>query len=191
MSLNEWIWIDTAISISFLYFYAFGVIHSLTKTFSLRLERDPFYDIFAQSEYFHEFLSHVGMYSLSLIAVAFVGLLSIPFPLSIPVDKKLMWGLVVIALCMGLLAYFGLFGLTDKGVNYDIYKRLVKLTYGLCFVILAAASFFFSVSFSESYTVFWTVFFFFFSLTISTFFMNSSRRIYRFFDYLHLTHGID
>lgn len=191
ISVGQWIAADTAITVVFMYFYAFGIIHSLTKTFSLQMSRDPLFDVFEHSEYFHEFITHIGMYFFVFIAAMILAIINLLFPLFLSISKPVFYGLLLSSIVLGIFAYFGLFGLTDKGIKYGLYRRIIKLTYGACFAVLILISFFFDPPFRSSLTVYWGMVAFFGALIASTFFINPTRRIWKIFEHLHLTSGMD
>lgn len=190
LGLGNWITIDTVFTIFFLYFYAFGIIHALTKTFSLNLNRDPLYDIFQDSKYFHEFLSHVGMYVALVVVVTILSLLNGVFPFEVENKKISMDILAGVAWGMGILTYIGAFLLTDKGFQYSKYKRIMKLTFGFCFVVLALFYFGFRPRFSLSYSAFWFVLISLTSTIVSMFLFSPGRRFGKLLEKLPL-HGID
>ncbi|MCA9370211.1 hypothetical protein KC686_03570, partial [Candidatus Woesebacteria bacterium] len=62
LSSNDVFILDTVFSTFLLFIYAFVVMHSLTKTFNVRMKDDPLYNIFHHSEYFHLWLTHLAMF---------------------------------------------------------------------------------------------------------------------------------
>lgn len=190
LTLGEWVSIDTGFTLIFMYFYAFGIIHALTKTFSLNLNRDPLYDMFEDSKYFHEFLSHVGMYAVLIAVTTILGMLNGFFPFLVENKKITMDILVGISWFMGFVTYVGLFLSTDKGVLYPRYKRIMKLTFGGSFLLLTGEYFFLRPSFSLSYSAFWFSIIALTSAITSMFVFSPGRRFGRLLKRLPIN-GID
>lgn len=190
LSFRDWINIDTGFTIFFMYFYAFGIIHALTKTFSLNTHRDPLYDIFEDSQYFHEFLSHVGMYVAAILLFTVIALLNCVFPIVVEENKTSLYLVLLLGWIMGFIAYIGAFYTTDKGVDYHRYRRIMKLTFGLSFVSLAIGYFFVHPRFSMHYAAFWFVLLGTASTIVSMLVFSPTRRFGRLLGKLPIK-GID
>ncbi len=190
LSLREWINIDTAFTVFFMYFYAFGIIHALTKTFSLNLHRDPLYDIFEDSKYFHEFISHVGMYVAAVILFAVLGILNCFFPIQVEQNRSTLYLILALGWIMGFFAYLGAFYTTDKGVDYHRYRRIMKLAFGLSFLTLSISYFVIHPLFSLKYSAFWFVLLGSASTIVSMFLFSPTRRFGRLLGKLKIQ-GID
>lgn len=190
LTLGQWVTIDTGFTIVFMYFYAFGIIHALTKTFSLNLNRDPFYDMFDDSKYFHEFFSHVGMYVAVIVVVTILSLLNGIFPFSFENKKIVMDSLVGVAWFTGFLTYLGAFFFTDKGFQYSKYKRIMKLTFGLCFLVEVIFYYFFRTQFTLAHGGYWFVFIMLTSTIVSMFIFSPGRRFGKLLQRLPIN-GID
>ena len=132
ISQNElFIW-DTAYSVFFLFLAAFVVIHSLTKSFELKRKKDPLYDLFEHSEYYHLWFSHtslfVGIMILATIISGFNLWLSLPVLITKPVFYSILFTTPILA-----LAVFKVFKISDFG---DFrFLKLMKLFVGLFFLI--------------------------------------------------------
>lgn len=180
ISIGQWIVIDTIFSLIFMFFYGFGIIHSLTKTFALEIERDPLFDLFAQSEYFHEFLSHAGMYSGIVLVLAVLGSVNAIFPFLINENKPILYLFVVLGVLAGLLMYIGFFIMTN--IDSNKYKRLMRLLVGLAFTLQMVTFYVLNPDFSIQYIFYWTCLFMFASCVLSFFFINPSKRFGVFFE---------
>lgn len=190
-SPGRWMVIDTIFTIFFLYFYAFGIIHSLTKTLSLQLNRDPLFDLFEQFKYFHEFLSHVGMYCGTFFVISVLSLANTLFPFAVTLHRNTFWGLVAFGWTTGIFLYIGLFFLTDKGVQYARYKKLIRLTYGASFVLHIIAYLILTPAFNLHYAAYWLTFCLLTSLVMCTFFLHPTDRVLRYLTLIRMNKGID
>ncbi len=175
-SIGQWITIDTIFTIFFLYFYAFGIIHSLTKSFNLKVNRDPFFDVFEQSEYFHQFITHVGMYVAGFILFVIFGVINSFFPFDIVIQKNPFYTILGSAIAAGMLCYIGAFISTDKGMGYQKYKRIMKLTFGMSFAILAITYFVQKPAFNLQFAMYWFAITLFTTLIASMFIFNPTRK---------------
>lgn len=146
--------IDTAFSVYFMYLFAFIVIHSLTKSFQLKSARDPLYDIFHHSEYFHLWLTHLVVFAGSMILVGFFAVINVFFPLEFNVAKPLFYSIAGSGFVAGILFFVALW-LADPKQEGANFLRLMKLLAALIFIILVAVYFTFSPSFSSMYLFFW------------------------------------
>lgn len=191
MSVGQWMTVDAVFTVLFLYFYAFGIIHSLTKTFSLQMERDPLFDLFHQSEYFHEFLSHVGMYVGLLFLLTILGVINVFLPLEIVAAKTTFYFILLIALLGGMLAYIGAFYTTDKGIGYSKYSKLLKLSIAGSFLLHVLLYFRYDPRFNISFAVFWFGFGIVTALVLTPLFINPTRRLWKILEILQLDKGID
>ncbi|HSW89905.1 MAG TPA: hypothetical protein VLH19_03455 [Patescibacteria group bacterium] len=175
VSQTEWLVIDTGMSVLFMYFYAFGIIHSLTKTFSLNLERDPLFDLVEHSEYFHEFLSHVGMYGFVLGAFNVLSIINVFVPLPLQFTKPIFYSILLVGICMGLLGYYVMFSVTQ--IKDRRYQRYMRVGVGLGFIVHAAIYFLGDVHFASQFVVYWYDFFVFSTMIAAFFFIAPFRRI--------------
>lgn len=190
LTLGQLITIDTVFTVLFLYMYAFGIIHALTKTFSLNLNRDPFYDMFDDSKYFHEFLSHVGMYAGVVMVMTVLSLINGLFPFQVVNNKLYMDVLVGLGWFAGFLTYIGMFFSTDKGFQYSKYKRIMKLLFGSCFTLEVLFYFAFRPKFALQYGWFWFILLTLTSTIVSMFIFSPGRRFGKLLQRLPIN-GID
>lgn len=180
LTIPQWIAINSVFSVTFMFFYAFGIIHSLTKTFALEMERDPLFDLFAHSEYFHEVASHIGIYVIAGVVFSLLALLNVFFSLPIELGKQLFFAVLLVAAASGFFIYIGLFTLTD--IESAMYRRVMKLTTGSIFTFLALLYIFFRPPFSSPHLFYWFTFVCMAMTVLSILFMNPSRRMVRFFE---------
>jgi len=146
--------IDTFLSVLFLYVYGFVVIHALTKSFSLRRSRDPLYDIFAHSEFFHLWLTHLIVFVGTIMLIAIIATFNLLFPLVIEVPR---WGFYLLS-TSGLVTgvfFFLVVWLSDPKQDGANFMRLMKLLFGIYFLIHLVQYFLFLPSFSAEYSVYW------------------------------------
>src|SRR5690606_31295402 len=124
--------IDTAISLLFFFLSSFVVIHSLTKSFNLKREQDPLYDLHELSEYFHLTLSHFVMFGGGLAVLLFVSLLNVIIPLPIEPNRTFLYSILLMGSLVGFCIYITV-------VNYRVatrkFRRIMKFFYGLGFSI--------------------------------------------------------
>lgn len=161
LTSGELFFFDTTLSVFVLYLYAFVVIHSLTKTFELNLKRDPLYDLFAHSEYYHIWLSHVVVYIGGMVLATVISLTNAFIPWEIPISKTALY----LATSGGLITGGAVFvGFWFTRLNNGNLMRLIKLVMGFCLLIHLTAYFIFDIAFSGKYIMYW----FFFAAFLST-----------------------
>lgn len=127
--------IDTFVTAIMLVIYAFTVIHSLTKTFEIKKKKDPLFDLFEHSEYFHLWLSHIVTYSGALILFLFLGIINIFFPMVFFVKSINLYAFVVVGIIFSMLFTFAVDIYKVEGK--DKFARVIKLqTYLYTFFLL-------------------------------------------------------
>ena len=178
---------DTLYSILFLFMYAFAVIHSLTKTFKLKLEKDPLYDLLEHSEYYHLWVTHtivfVGGMIISLLLATLNAWIDLPWLIT-PLQ-------FYIILLMGLIMA-GLIFIAFLFSNFDWrFVKLMKLISGIFLVLYIIIYAIFEPSFSGKKAMFWCQFVIFFGLSVVSLLHESEpvslpvhRRIKRKFSWL-------
>lgn len=161
IDLEDKFLIDTIITITSFFIYAFVVIHSLTKTFAIRKSKDPLFDIFARSEYLHLWLSHVVIYSSGLLVVLFVGGLNIFFPITLILQKSTLHLGITIGIILSLVFYYAIWSYrTAEPKNFD---RVMKLQIYIYTFLLLAVYTILRPEFSPQFTLFWSSAIFFVS----------------------------
>lgn len=182
LSFGEWNILDTLFSLIFMYFYAFGIIHSLTKTFSLEMERDPLIDLFSHSEYFHELFSHIGMFAVGLFLFGILGSVNLLFPILITMTKPAFIVINVLGFIAGIVSYWTMFHLTVfEGPVNRTYRRLLRLIVALCFSIMVIFYFVWDPNFRETYILFWFTINIFIGMMACFFLVGPVQRMVNFF----------
>ncbi len=177
--------IDSAFSVIFLYISAFVAIHSLTKTFEIKVRRDPLYDIIEHAEKFHLWISHTFMYYLIMMLFVLLALTNILFPIDVEMDKKMFFVLLGLGWFAGLLGYASVM---LSNFTKNAFMRLMKIGFGLGFTILVIAYFLFNPRFSPEYLVYWFVTNIFLTLVASSFLIERSESMTRFLNRFHHKH---
>lgn len=182
LTFGQWNVLDTFFSLIFMYFYAFGIIHSLTKTFSLEMERDPLIDLFSRSEYFHELFSHIGMYAMGLVTVSILGSINLFFPVFILMERNIFLLINAFGILVGLIAYIAMFQNTVfEGSTNRTYRRALRLVIALCFSMMAIFYFVSNPNFRETYILYWFTIDIFIAMIGCFFLVGPLARLLRFF----------
>lgn len=162
--------IDTFYSTMFLFVYGFVVMHSLTKTFNLKMAQDPLYDLFHHSEYIHLWLSHLVIYlgMMTLLAIIGVANAIIPLPDGILLTKAWFYGIVMSGIVAGGATYLGAWLSNPHQVKTGrwTFMRSVKLMIGLLFMVLATISFAIDISFEVTHVLYWAVMAYFSTMAV-------------------------
>ena len=175
LSSSELFVIDTAFSLLSMYIFAFVVIHSLTATFSRRIVRDPLYDLFAHSEFFHLWLSHIVMFSGLMSIITIMGFLNIFFPLNMHITKPLFYLLCGSGVLAGLLTFLMIW-LSDPRQEGARFMRLMKLMFGIFFILFCVVYFIFTPAFTAAQGMYWWSFFAITALVACSLFTYKSAR---------------
>lgn len=177
---------DTVYTIIFLYVFAFIIIHSLTKSFSLKRSRDPFYDLFQTSEFFHMITSHVAFYVGGAVLFTILAVINVFIPLAI---KNNMAGLYV-GLVLGLLFGFVIFVallLTDDDFErkYPRFEMFIELLFAGLFILDVALYFYFRPEFSLGRVMYWFNFMALAGFIVSSLVIERSARTVKFLQRFH------
>ena len=172
---------DTAFSVLCLYLFGFVIIHSLTASFNRKMVRDPLYDLFAHSEFFHLLLSHLVIYGGALVVLTILASINVFFPLQLTATRTEFYLLGGTAVVTGIFAFISawLFDPNQGGVNF---MRVMKLLFGLCFIVHTAFYFTMQPAFAMSAGMFWWTFTFFTTLVICSLFAYKSERAHNLFE---------
>lgn len=165
VSVNDTFWIDTTLTIIALYTYSFVVIHSLTKSFQIKKSKDPLFDLFEHSEYFHLWLSHLIVYSGALLVMFFLGELNLFLPISIISSKSALYLGVAIGVLCGIMFYWGVW--VNKIEKQKSFDRIMKFQVYIYTFILLTSYLIADPKFKPPYTAFWCSIFFFVTSTLS------------------------
>jgi hypothetical protein len=173
LSVSNLFVIDSAFSILFIYLFAFVVIHSLTKTFSLKRTSDPLYDMFAHSEYFHFSFSHLAIYIGAMLVATMVSLLNVWIPFDIFYPKTVFYGLLSTGVLVGVGGFWSCWVYKSPSFNF---MRIMKLCFGLIFLAHLIIYFIYDLSFSMKYGMYWLVFNAFLSATFLSLFAEKPEK---------------
>lgn len=154
LSVGQMFFIDTVFTMIFLFVFAFEVIHIVTTNFNLKYYRDPLYDIFEHSEYYHLWLSHVGLYLGLMLLTTGLGVLNALIPFQLVHNKFQFYGALGLGWILGLLGFAGVW-MSDFPVPQ--YMRLMKLSFGFFFSILIVIYFVIDPEFRMSYLFYWII----------------------------------
>ncbi len=175
LSPSDLLIIDTVFSTLFLYVYAFVVMHSVTKTFNLKMSQDPLYDLFHHSEYIHLWLTHLVMFIGTMGFLTSFALFNIAVPLSFVLNKEAFYALCASAIGGGLFTFLSVLTSDPRQENAN-FMRIMKLAFGIYFMIHVAIFFIFDPSFSAEYAIYWwSLFLFATTVTCSLFVYRSPR----------------
>ena len=154
--------VDTIITTISLIVFGFVVIHSLTKTFSLKKQKDPLIDIFEHSEYFHLWLSHLVTYSGGLFIMLLVGLANLVAPIILFTSKQ---GLIIGSISGVFLSliFHHLIKIIEDQRKFDL---VMKFQVYISTVTLMLAYLIFRPEYETKYTMFWCSIMFFLGATV-------------------------
>lgn len=158
LRLGDIFFIDTVFSLVALYVFAFIVIHSLTKSFSLRRYEDPLYDLFYHSEYFHLWITHIVMFGGAMVLLTILAVVNAFIPVVISMPRLTFYSLLAVAWVAGLF-WFGAVWLADpkQEVRSSQFRFIVlmKLVMGVSFLIHMLAFFIVKPSFTAAHMLYW------------------------------------
>lgn len=173
LSLNDLFIIDTIVSLIFLFLSSFVVIHSLTKSFNLKREQDPMFDLHELSEYFHLTLSHFVIYGSGMLLLLLLALINIWVALPVTPSRTFFYSLLAFGVLVGACMYVSV-------ANYRVatrnFRRIMKLFYGLGFTINVLTYLTFTPSFSAPYSVYWLTFTAFMTLVLMALFVEIEEK---------------
>ncbi len=142
---------DTAFSVMFLFLYAFIVIHSLTKSFELKREHDPLYDLMKDSEYFHLWISHIVFNFGMTLIVSVLSVTNLFIPITTTINHPFFYMLLSFGLIFGI-ALFVFTWLSNFSANF---VRVMKIFYGVIFTIHVGLYITIYPGFDNRYGIFW------------------------------------
>lgn len=175
LSSTELFIIDTMFSTFFLYVYAFVVIHALTKSFRLKSDRDPLFDIFHHSEYLHLWWTHLITFAGAIIIMTLFAIANLFFPSDIELAKPWFYLFTGSGTVVGALSLLGVW-LSDPKQEGANFMRIMKIFFGVAFIIHVAAYFILNPAFNSEYLIFWWSLFLFATLVLISVFTYRSRR---------------
>ncbi len=182
VSPRELFIIDTVYSLVALFVFSFIVIHALTKSFELERLKNPNYDVFKHSEFFHLATSHFVIYSGAIILFTFLSFINVYFPLDGVNNIIGFYLLVVLGLIFGI-SCFGVIILSDWGNPRFI--KLMKILFIFFFIIHVALLFLVNPKMTTAYGIYWFVFSIFTGFVISIITIGRSKLAMGVFKKLH------
>lgn len=192
LSVTDLFVIDTIFSVLAFIIMAAIAMHSLTKTFKLKRQFDPQFDIYHLSEYFHLWWTHIVIWGGGMLLATFVSISNVLIPLQVGVTNKLQFYLLlVIGLTSGLITFFALWMSDAKQGNF---MRLMKLFLAFFILIHVLVYFIFEPAFNMSTAGYWFVFFNLFSAVVCASIFEryeKTNKIRAFFTHLGWGENID
>lgn len=159
LSVTDLFIADTIFTVIFLFVFAFLVIHSLTKSFELKRTRDPFYDIFQHSEFFHLLTSHVVLYAGSVVLINIISTVNVFIPLEVANNMIVFYAALILGFLIGIIIYIGILLTDDEfDVKYPRFEMFVELVYIVFFIFNIGIYFFVRPGFNLSHVMYWFVF---------------------------------
>ena len=174
LSVEDLFLVDNILTLISLYIFSFVVIHSLTKSFQLKREKDILFDLFSHSEYFHFWLSHLITYSGGLVLMMVLGVLNLFVPLTELLTKKWLYIAVFVGILFGVLFYVAMFLYRVK--EQKKFDRVMKLQLYIHSLIILTLYFVVRPGYSEEYAMFWCSSIFFISSTVFMQFLRRGRK---------------
>lgn len=181
LTASELFLFDTIFSTLFLYVFAFIVMHSLTKSINLKVGIDPLHDIFSHSEYFHLWLTHLVIYLGGASLITFLALANLVIPFQILLSDFWFHMINVGGFISGLFVFLGLW-LSDPKQSGAHFMRLMKLSFGLFFLIHVVMYFLIEPKFDIQYGLYWGSSSMFAAIVLCSFFAYKSERAQTVFD---------
>lgn len=150
---------DTVYTVIFLYVFAFIIIHSLTKSFSLKRSRDPFYDLFQTSEFFHMITSHVAFYVGGAILFTILAVINVFIPLTTTNNTTGFYASLILGILFGLIIFVALL-LTDDDFErkYPRFEMFIELLLASLFILDVILYFYFRPAFNLGRIMYWANF---------------------------------
>ncbi len=186
LSVTDLFIADTALTVVFLFVFAFLVIHSLTKSFELKRHRDPFYDIFQHSEFFHLLTSHVVLYVGMVILLSIISTVNVFIPLQIVNNMIVFYAALIFGFLIGIVIYIGIL-LTDDvfDVKYPRFEMFVEITYITFFLFNIAIYFFYRPGFNLPHVMYWFAFMILGGFITGSLVLDRSERVVKKLKKLH------
>jgi len=174
-SATEMFLIDTTFTVLSFYIFAAVAIHSLTKTFWLAKHKNPEFDIFHLSEYFHLWWSHIVISLGIMIAITCISLLNLVVPLNFVDGQSQFYLLIGIGLLLGVIIFFTIWS-SDPQQAGRSFMKLMKLAFALFFIVHLAVYYLLTPEFSMQFGLYWFTFSAFLSASICSLFLEKSEK---------------
>jgi hypothetical protein len=147
--------IDTLFTVLFLYLAIVKTVHGITKSFSLKVKKEPEFDIFQVSEYLHMWWSHLAMYILGFVILLFISVINLLYPFAeVDFTKNGFLIFLLIGQFLGLVIFFGVVNTKLKSGNF---QSFMKILFALCSTVQALLYIFYRPAFSAVYLGYWFV----------------------------------
>lgn len=182
LTQNEIFVLDTAFTTFLLYIFGFVVIHSLTKTFNLQTINDPLYDIFYHSEYFHLWITHLFMFGGLMTVLSVFAIANLFFPLNTGISQNTFYLISSSGILGGIIGFLGIW-LSDPKQAKN-FMRVMKLLFGLFFIVHSIFYFVLDPKFEASYGVYWWSSIAFATMVVISFFAHKSSKAQRIIEYI-------
>ncbi len=172
-SPRDYIFFDTALSVILFYIFAFVVLHSLTKTFSLRKQQDPLVDLFEISEYFHLRISHIIMYGGAVVIFTFFSFLNLLVPLSVELSKTAFLGIIFTGIFCGVVSFLTILNYNPEDI---VFMKIIKLFVGGSTVLHSILFLLIDTTWSGTHSLYWFIFMIFLTTSTCLLFTYRSRK---------------
>ncbi len=186
LSVTDLFIADTVFTVIFLFVFAFLVIHSLTKSFELKRHRDPFYDIFQHSEFFHLLTSHVVLYVGAVVLINIISTVNVFIPLEVVNNMFVFYAALVLGFIIGIIIYIGILLTDDEfDVKFPRFEMFVELVYIAFFLFNIGIYFFLRPGFNLAHVMYWFVFMILGGFITGSLILDRSERIVKRLKKLH------
>ncbi|MGE5042095.1 MAG: hypothetical protein ACM3IJ_04280 [Candidatus Levyibacteriota bacterium] len=177
---------DTAFTVIFLYVFAFQVIHSLTKSFELKRLRDPLYDIFQHSEFFHLLTSHVILYVGGVILLGIISTVNALIPMKVSANMLVFYIMLVLGLLAGATIHTWIMLTDDEfDVKFPKFEMFVELVFAVSFIYDIGLYFFLRPGFNMSQGFYWFEFATMGGFVISSLLVERSQTLVKYLRKFH------
>lgn len=174
--------VDTIYSVIFLFVFAFIVMHSLTKSFEIKRSRDPQYDIFAHSEFFHLVSSHSVIYVGAMVLFSFLSIVNLYIPLVSNLSIVGLYFMAGFGFVFGIASFISLL-LTE--INNLKFVKTIKSLFAFFFLFHIMLYALFSPGFDGGRVMFWFVCMIFSGFVFSSLLIERSEKAMKFLRKLH------
>lgn len=156
LTITDLFVIDTIFSTFSFILMAAIAIHSLTKTFRLKRDFDPHFDLFHLSEYFHLWWTHIVMTTGAMVVATFISISNVLVPFTIEyLSKPQFYLLLLAAAVFGVLLFFILW-MTDA--QQGNFMRIMKILLGFFLLVHFLVYFIAEPVFNMTTGLYWFVF---------------------------------
>jgi hypothetical protein len=168
--------LDSMFSLVFLYVFGFELLHSLTKSVSLKVSHDPLYDIFNHLEYFHLWLTHLIVFGGGLLMLTILGIANVFFALDLRLAQSAFYTVLGSGLLTGGLIFVGIWLSDPRQEEGFHFMRMMKILVGLLFTAHVVVYFMFEPKLQATQVLFWWSAFNFTTMVVCSFMSYRSRR---------------